>query len=92
MLDGKLYVEAFLKEQEQRADDEPQDLAQSILASIKATNEGFEAANAARNEDIQLLKGMLSNLTHKVGQLELRMSQAESQEVKEVEARAMPAE
>ena len=67
--DGKLYVEAYLKQQNQLADDDPQAIAQSVIS-------GFETVNAARVQDTHQIKGMLANLVHKIDELDAKLSAA----------------
>ena len=67
--DGKLYVEAYLKQQNQLADDAPQAIAQSVIS-------GFETVNAARVQDTHQIKGMLANLVHKIDELDAKLSAA----------------
>ena len=63
VIDGKLYVETYIKQQDQLPDHRPQDIARSILS-------GFDAAGEARGEDTRALKNLVLNLARKVDALD----------------------
>ena len=63
VIDGKLYVETYIKQQDQLPDHRPQDIARSIIS-------GFDAAGEARGEDTRALKNLVLNLVRKVDALD----------------------
>ena len=68
--DGKLFVEAYIKQQDQLPDDSSQNIARSIL-------DGFDAAGSARSVDTRALKDLVLTLVHKLDALDTFVRKAD---------------